>query len=164
MRLTALPGRRFRANQVGLKPLRFFVALNGVMYSVFFGQQGMQRTDAFQAGMRPIVIDADSRIHDLVGFNGLGNAIVSVGPGAKTAAVQTCHIKLCLSVHHPLRHVLTQSTLGDTDTRAAQIPEISKSCLRPSQYIVVWCVGNRTINHSLYSDFTEDGHQSHTTV
>ena len=58
-------------------------------------------------------------------------------------------------MNHPLRHIFTDTTLGDADTRATEVPEVTQSALRASQYIVIRGMRNRAIDDCLDSDFFE---------
>ncbi len=107
--------------------------------------------------MWTVVVGCGSLVHHFIGFYGLDNAVFLIGPIAKATAVKWCHIDFGLTVHHPLRHKLTDTALGDTDTRSTEVPEVTQPSLWTSEYIVIRCMRDRTIDDGLYPYFFKPG-------
>ena len=94
------------------------------MFRPVVDQEGVERAVTFRSSVRIVLAGPHRRVHDLVGFDGLGDLVFAISPGAEAPAVKGGHVELGLAVHHPLRHVFPDSALGDADAGTAEIPKI----------------------------------------
>ena len=114
--------------------------------------------------MRPVVVGRGNGIHSFIGFDSLNGAILLVCPCAESATIQRQHVELCLTVHHPLGHILSNTTLGNTDACTTKIPEISQSSLGACKYVVIRGMRNGSIDNGPNTHLPESWRKRHTAL
>ena len=128
----------------------------------FLSQYSVQRAYSYRPSVWAIFIGRCISIHTLVGLYSSGCAVIFICPCVESTTIKRGHIELCLAMNHPLRQILTNTTLSNTNTCTTKIPKVLQSFRRSNEKIIIGCVSNEAIDYCANSYLLEERKNIHT--